>query len=81
MILTSQVGTRNAIVGYTAKNLDAQRVFLNNFENIINRMVDISEDIQRFQKTLQYARSKVDYVTGEFIYMLPSDMNLKDWKG
>ena len=40
-------------------------------------MVDIPEDIQRFQKTLQYARSKVDYVIGEFIYMLPSDMNLQ----
>ena len=26
---------------------------------------------------MQYARSKVDYVTGEFIYMLPSDMNLR----
>ena len=25
---------------------------------------------------MQYARSKVDYVIGEFIYMLPSDMNL-----
>ena len=24
-----------------------------------------------------YARSKVDYVIGEFIYMLPSDMNLR----
>ena len=39
--------------------------------------VDIPEDIRRFQKTLQYARSKVDYVIGEFIYMLPSDMNLR----
>ena len=77
LILTSQVGMRSAIIGYTAKNLDAQRVFLNNFENIINRMVDISEDIQKFQKTLQYAGSKVDYVIGEFIYMLPSDMNLR----
>ena len=28
---------------------------------------------------MQYARSKVDYVIGEFIYMLPSDMNL--WNG
>ena len=25
---------------------------------------------------MQYARSKVDYVIGGFIYMLPSDMNL-----
>ena len=28
---------------------------------------------------MQYARSKVDYVIGEFIYMLLSDMNL--WIG
>ena len=39
--------------------------------------VNIPEDIQRFQKTLQYARSKIDYVIGEFIYMLPSNMNLR----
>ena len=26
---------------------------------------------------MQYGRSKVDYVIGEFIYMLPSDMNLR----
>ena len=26
---------------------------------------------------MQYARTKVDYVIGEFIYMLPSDMNLR----
>ena len=31
----------------------------------------------RFQNTLQYARSKVDYVIGELIYMPLSDMNLR----
>ena len=77
LILTSQTSTRGSIVGNEARNLDAQRVFLNNFENVINRRVDIPEDIRRFQKTLQYARSKVDYAIGEFIYMLPSDMNLR----
>ena len=59
------------------RNLDAQRTFLNTFENIVNRRVNIPEDIRRFQKTLQYARSKVDYAIGEFVYMLPSDMNLR----
>ena len=29
------------------------------------------------ERSLQYARSKVDYVIGQFIYMLPSDMNLQ----
>ena len=73
MILTSQTSTR----GHEARNLDAQSTFLNTSENIVNRRVNIPEDIQRFQKTFQYARSKVDYVIGEFIYMLPSDMNLR----
>ena len=77
LILTSQTSKRGQIVGHEARNLDAQRTFLNTFENIVNRRVNILEDIQRFQKTLQYARSKVDYVIGEFIYMLPSDMNLR----
>ena len=77
LILTSQTSTRGQIVGHTARNLDAQKVFLNTFENIVNRRVDIPENIQRFQKTLQYARSKVDYAIGELIYMLPSDMNLR----
>ena len=44
---------------------------------MLSRRVDIPEDIQRFQKTLQYARSKIDYVIGEFIYTLLSDMNLR----
>ena len=67
---------RGQIVGHTAQKLDAQQVFLKTFGNVINRRVDIPEDIQRFQNTLQYARSKVDYAIKEFIYMLPSDMNL-----
>ena len=77
LILTAQASARAQIIGHEARNLDAQRVFLNNFENIVNRRVDISEDIQRFQKTLQYARSKVDYAVAEYVYLLPSDMNLR----
>ena len=75
--LTSQTSMKGPIIGHEARNLDAQRTFLNTFENIVNRRVNILEDIRRFQKTLQYARSKVDYVIGAFIYMLLSDMNLR----
>ena len=77
MILRSQTSTRGTIVGFDAQNLDAQHVLLNTFENIVNRRVNIPEDIQRFQNTLQYARSKVDYAIGEHMYMLKSDMNLR----
>ena len=39
--------------------------------------MDIREDIKRYQDTLSYASSNVDYSVGEHLYMLPSDMNLK----
>ena len=56
--------------------LTAQKAFLNNFEDIVNRRVDIRQDIKRYQDTLSYKSSKVDYTVGENIYMLPSDMYL-----
>ena len=77
LILMSRTVTRGQIVGYTVRNLDTQRVFVNTFESVINRRVDIPKDIQRLQKTLEYAGSKVDYGIGESIYMLASDMNLR----
>ena len=43
----------------------------------MNRKVDIREDIKRYQDTLSYASSKVDYSVGQNIYMLPSNMELK----
>ena len=74
LILSSQASTRSGIVGNTASALTAQSAFLNNF---VNRRVDIQEDIKRYQDTLSYASSKVDYSIGESIYMLPSNMELK----
>ena len=50
---------------------------MDNFENIVNRRVDKREDIKRYQDTLSYASSKVDYSVGESTYMILSDMNLK----
>ena len=43
----------------------------------MNQRVDIKEDIKRYQDTLSYASSKVNYSVGENAYMLPSNMNLK----
>ena len=50
---------------------------MNNFEDIVNRKVDVRKDIKRYQNTLSYASSKVDYSVGESFYVIPSDMNLK----
>ena len=77
LILSSQASARSGIVGNTVSALTAQSAFLNNFENVVNRRVDIREDIKCYQDNLSYASSKVDYSMGQNIYMLPSDMNLK----
>ena len=39
--------------------------------------MDIHEDIKRYQDTLSYASSKVNYSVEENLFMLPSDMKLK----
>ena len=77
LILSSQASARSGLVGNTSSALTAQSAFLNNFENVVNRRVDIHEDVKRYQDTLSYVSSKVDYSVGESIYMLPSDSKLK----
>ena len=77
LILSSQASARSGIVGNTASALTAQSAFLNNFEDIVNRRVDIREDIKHYQDTLSYASSKVNYSVGENLYMLRSNMTLK----
>ena len=77
LILSSQASARSSIVGNMASSLTAQSAYLNNFENFVNRRVNIQEDIKRYQDTLSYASGKVDYSVGESMCMIPSDMNLK----
>ena len=78
LILSSQASARSSIVGNSASSLTAQSAFLNNFENVVNHRVDICEDIKRYQDTLSYASSKVDYSVGEHLYLLPSNLKLKN---
>ena len=77
LILSSQASARSSIIENSASSLTAQSAFLNNFENVVNRKVDIREDVKRYQETLSYASSKVDYSIEEHLYMLPSDMELR----
>ena len=71
LILSSQASARSSIIGNSASSLTDQSAFLNNFENVVNRKVDIQEDIKRYQDALSYTSSKVDYSVGENIFMLP----------
>ena len=50
---------------------------MNNFENVVNQKVDIQEDVKRYQETLSYTSSKVDYSVGANLFMLPSNMELR----
>ena len=76
LILSSLASAMSSIVGNTASSLTAQSAFLNNFEDIVNRRVNIQKDIKRYQDTLSYASSKVDYSVGN-LFMLPSNTKLK----
>ena len=77
LILSSQASARSSIVENTASALTPQSAFLNNFENVVNRRVDIREDLKHYQDTLSYASSKVNYSVGENLFMLPNNMTLK----
>ena len=74
-ILGAQSQARSSILG-TAKAFDAQKQFLANVEDVINSEVDLPSSIERYQLVLQYARSKVDFVVGLGLYMMPSAMDL-----
>ena len=75
-ILGSQSQTKTDILG-TGTAFDAQKQFLVNVEDVINSPVDLPSQIQRYQDTLKYARSKVDYVFGNDLYMSPSNMEMQ----
>ena len=46
LISSSQASARSSIIGNSASSLTPQSAFLNNFENVVNRRVDIREDIK-----------------------------------
>ena len=74
-ILGAQSQARTSLLGI-GKAFDAQRQFLANVKTAIKAAADIPESITRYQDTLGYARSKVDFVVGFDLYMMPSDMDL-----
>ena len=76
LVLTSQVQARSSIVGNSAPAVNAQQVFKSTFKTLIIEDYSIDIDIERYQKVLEHALSKVDFLVGTGIYMLPSDLNL-----
>ena len=77
LILTSQYAAKHGILGNGAEAIVAQRIFHDNLEDVINKTVSLQDDVSRYQDSLRYARSRLDYSVGGNLYMLPSDMLLK----
>ena len=74
-VLGAQAQTRSSILG-RGKAFDAQKQFLANVEDAINSAVDIPGSIDRYQSTLQYAQSQVNFVIGQDLYMIPENLDL-----
>lgn len=75
-LLGSQAQTRSNIMR-TSTGFGAQKQLLSNLEDVINSAVDLPSSIKRYQDSLRYARSKVDFAVGNGLYMLPSDLQLQ----
>ena len=46
LILSLQASARSRVIDNTASTLTVQKAFQNNFESVVNRRVDIREDIK-----------------------------------
>ena len=75
VILGAQAQARSNILK-TGTGFDAQKQFLANIGDAIASPVDIPRSISRYQKTLQYASTSMDFVFGIRLYLSPSDMAL-----
>jgi len=79
LILVSQVKGKSVIVGEDGRQIESQRIFLNTFDDDIlkRNFDDVGGLVQLYQDVLIDARSKVDFVVAEGIYMLPSDLRMR----
>ena len=75
-LLHAQAQTRAPIVGQGTA-FDEQKQFLANIEDAIHSPVDLPTSIKRYEDTLRYARSEVNYAFGRGLYMAPGDMLLR----
>ena len=75
-LLGSQAQVRSDVLN-SSTGFEVQKQYLANLEDAINSAVDLPSSIKRYQDVLRYARSKVDFVVGTGLYMLPSILRLQ----
>ena len=74
-ILGAQAQMRTPILG--PQGLSAQKQFIRNVEDAINAPVDSPSSVARYQDTLMYASTPINFVLGEGLYIIPSSMLLR----
>ena len=75
-LLGAQAQTKTSVLT-PGTGLDARRQFAVIVEDVINTPIDIEASINRFQDSLQYAKSSLNFVIAPGIYLMPSDMELR----
>jgi hypothetical protein len=80
-VLGAQGQTRSVILGSDSTRFDAQKQFGADVTDAINAPVDLPAAIARYQDSLQYAGSQVDFAYGQGLYMSPSIMVLDIARG
>ena len=70
--LSAQSGARRDIVD----SPEARQMYLDNFNDIVERQVETAADTERYQQVLRYARSKVDFGIADGVYVISSNMKL-----
>ena len=75
-VLGAQSQTKTDILG-SSTSFDVQKQLLAILEDIVHSPVDLPSSVQRYQEVLKYARSKLDFVVGIGMYMIPSDLRLQ----
>ena len=67
LILSSHASMRSNIIANTAISaLTTQKAFLNNFEHVVNRRVNIQQDIKRYQDTVIHSVSQKKSIDKNF---------------
>ena len=74
LLLGSQLQGRASILGSDASNFTIHQLYKQELEKVIKRREHIQNDINEFQKLLQYAITPVNLVVHPKCYMIPSNM-------
>jgi archaellin len=77
-LLGAQVQARTAIIGQSGTSPDAQKQFVKNLYDAIYADLSIPDSIERYQNAINNSHSKLDFAIGSGLYMIPSNLVMKE---